>query len=321
MDMKQLTLFDTNEIRCTPKTGSSKFSKWSYSHRNVLEQCARRYYYQYYGSLLMTSNNDPQKEKLNFLKKLENRHLRIGDILHSVIRTYLYRLQNGEQWSLDRILGWSRKMYSKDLAFSRQYEHGTPLPKGDYPPVLLLEFYYGWSNAESLCSDAGERLVAALTNFMTSQNFVQFKEEASDPSTLIEAPTNMKNTYFSLSGKIDLAYRKNGKVIIVDWKTGGSSSGDDSLQMLAYALWAKQKFECPLDTIILHKVYLEDKTFSTFHVGEKDIARVEARILQDLERMQEADNHGRRGLVNAFTPCAQPKVCKLCEFQEICPKE
>ena len=321
MDLKQLTLFDTDEIRWTPLKCSSKFSKWSYSRRNVLEQCARRYYYQYYGSLLKPSNSDPQKEKLNFLKNLENRHLRIGNILHSVIRTYLYKQQNGEQWSLNRLLSWSRKIYSKDLAFSRQYEHGNPLPKDDYPPVLLLEFYYGWSDAESLCSNAEERLIAALTNFMTSRNFAQFREGATDPSTLIEAPTNMKNNYYSLSGKVDLAYMKNGKVIIVDWKTGGSSSGDDSLQMLAYALWVKHRFECPVDAIKLHKVYLEDNTFSTYHIGEKEIARVEARIIQDLERMQEAENHARRGLVNAFTPCAQPKVCELCQYREICPKE
>ena len=321
MDLEQLTLFDTDEIRWTPLKCSSKFSKWSYSRRNVLEQCARRYYYQYYGSLLKTSNNDPQKVKLNFLKNLENRHLRIGKILHSVIKTYLYKLQNEEHWSLDRLLSWSQKMYGKDLAFSRQYEHGNPLPKGDYPPILLLEFYYGWSDAGSLCSNAGERLITALTNFITSRNFARFREGATDPSALIETFTKMKNNYYSLDGKVDLAYMKDDKTIIVDWKTGGSSSGDGSLQMLAYALWARQKFECPVDAIKLHKVYLEDNTFCTYHIGEKDIARVEARILQDLERMQEADNYGKRGLVEAFTPCAQPKVCRLCEFQEICPME
>ena len=56
-------------------------------------------------------------------------------------------------------------------------------------------------------------------------------------------------------------------------------------------------------------------------MSEKALRRVEARILQDLERMQEVDNRGKQGIIDAFTPCAQPKVCEMCQFQEICPKE
>ncbi len=231
------------------------------------------------------------------------------------------KLQEGKHLSLSGLLQWALDAFRKDVNFSRQYKRGTPLPDEKYPPNLLLEFYYGQSDAEYLCFESEERIIKALTNFVKSQKFDRFREGVTDPSALIEESDRMKNDYFALSGKVDLAYRKDDRFVIVDWKTGGSNSSDDSLQILAYALWAKHKFECPLDTITLHRVYLEDNTFSTFRVGEKDIARVEARILQDLDRMQEADNYGKRGLVEAFTPCAQPKVCTLCQFQEICPKE
>ena len=321
MDTMQMDLFEIVGIDIPTKSKKPTQLKWSFSKRGMLEQCPRRYYYEYYGSNLTAAKNDPQKEKLRFLKKLQNRHLRTGDILHYVIRWNLMKLQEGEHLSLNRLLQWALNDFRKDIKFSQQYKHGTPLPDEEFPPTLLLEFYYGQSNAESLCSEAEERLIRALTNFAKSQNFAQFREGVTDPSALIEESARMKNDYFTLSGKVDLVYRKNDKYVIVDWKTGGSNSSDDSLQMLAYALWAKHKFECPLDTITLHRVYLEDNTFSTFHVGEKDIARVEARILQDLERMQEVDNYGKQGLVEAFTPCAQPKVCELCQFQEICPKE
>lgn len=321
MEPIQLDLFEGTGIDIQTKSKKPTQLIWSFSKRGVLEQCPRKYYYEYYGSNLNTAKNDPQKEKLRFLKKLQNRHLRTGDILHYIIRWYLKKLQENEPLSLDWLLQWAKADFQKDISFSQQYDHGTPLPDEKYPPTLLLEFYYGQLEAESLYSEAEERLIRALTNFAKSQNFAQFREGVTDPSALIEESARIKNDYFTLSGKVDIVYRKGDKYVIVDWKTGGSNSSDDSLQMLAYALWAKQKFECALDTITLHKVYLEDNTFSTFHVGEKDIARVEARILQDLERMQEADNYGNRGLVEAFTPCAQPKVCELCQFQEICPKE
>lgn len=321
MDGKQLTLFGISEVGLDSKVSESNFSNWSYSRRKVLEQCARRYYYEYYGSILKKSNNDPQKEKLNFLKKLQNRYLRTGDILHFVVRWYLKKLQEGERILLDQLLRWAQEVYHRDINYSQQYKQGSPLFDDFRQPKLMQEYYYKLSDAQSLCSDAEKRLVSALKNFVKSQNIVQYREGAAHPSALIEVPAHMKNNYFFLRGKVDLVYWKNDKIIIVDWKTGGASSSDDSLQMLAYALWAKTEFELPPNSIILNLVYLADNTVSTFSVNEKKLLRVEARILQDLDRMQEVDSYGTRGIVEAFTPCAQQKVCDLCEYREVCPKE
>lgn len=267
------------------------------------------------------SNNDLQKEKLNFLKKLQNRHLLSGKKLHSVIKAYLKKLKEGEQWTLEGLLSWARRIYRSDLKYSQEYEHGTMLPDDKYPPTLLLEFYYGWSNAESLSIQAEERLITALTNFMESKKIDQFREGAGDTSAMIEKPIHLKEVNFTFRGTIDLAYWKGDRVVIVDWKIGSAGSSDDSLQMLAYAWWAKQEFKRLVDCIIPHRVHLADDIVSTFNVNENALTRVEARILQDLERLQEADKYGKQGRVEAFTPCAQPNICKLCQFQEVCPKE
>ena len=312
---KQLTLFEL------PESHESNLSEWSHSRRETLDRCVRKYYYQYYGSNLNTAKNDPQNEKVRFLKKLKNRHLRSGDILHFVISWYLKKSQQGKQLSLDQLQQWARKVYRKDIKYSQQYEHGTPLSDDIRHPKLLLEFYYALPDAEPFCSEEEERLVTALKNFIIGQNCAQFREGAGKTSALIEKSARLKTGHFALSGRVDLAYWEDDRLVIVDWKIGSAGSSDDSLQMLAYAWWAKQEFELPVDRIIPHRVHLADDTVSTFNVSEQALARVEARILQDLDRMREADKYGLRGAVGAFTPCAQPKICEMCQFQEICPKE
>ena len=79
---------------------------WSYSRRNLLQQCPLSYYFEYYGSKKRIAEAEPRKERLRFLKGLSSRHLRTGEITHLVIRTYLNRLREGEEWSLERLVSW-----------------------------------------------------------------------------------------------------------------------------------------------------------------------------------------------------------------------
>ena len=194
MSGKQMTLFEESEIQWSTKSHKPIFSEWSHSRRETLEKCARKYYYEYYGSNLRKAKEDPQKEKLHFLEALGNRNLRTGNILHLVIKTYLNKLRQGEEWSLNRLLHWARKIYHADLEYSRRYKHGTPLPDEKYPPTLLLEFYYGWPDAESLSAEAGKRLVTALTNFMTSAVYASTHLNFSNPNVAQRLPLELKRT-------------------------------------------------------------------------------------------------------------------------------
>ena len=319
----QLELFDAPPGGSPALVSEKKpaLLSWSYSRREALEQCPRRYYYQYYGSHSRLAKTEPQKPPLQFLKKLSNRYLRPGEIVHLVIRTYLKRLRQGEAWSLERLLSWARDMYRRDLAYSQRYQPGGPLPEEQYPPVLLLEFYTGIDNAEELWAESETRLVAALTNFVESPRFAHFRAGGCQNSALVEKRITVKTPHFSLTGQMDLAYPDLGRVMIVDWKIGSSSGGGDSLQLLSYALAAMQKFRCQPEQIDLCRVHLADNEVVPFLVGEKEIVRARARILQDVERMQALDGYGRDAVSQAFTPCGQPRICALCPFQKICPKE
>lgn len=94
---------------------------WSYSRREVLEHCPRKYYYHYYGSSSRTAKIDPNKKALKFLKKLSNRHMRIGSIFHLIVSTYFKKLIEGETWELQRLLRWAQSIYQKDYEFSKNF--------------------------------------------------------------------------------------------------------------------------------------------------------------------------------------------------------
>ncbi len=323
---QQLTLFNLQDVCSVTHQPSAKSSqiKWSYSRRSLLEQCPRRYYYQYYGATKRTANTDSHKQTLHLLNKLSNRYLRIGEIAHLVIRTYLTRQQQGEEWTLNRVLRWAQSIYHRDLEYSRQYKQKN-LPSfqssSNNLPAILLEFYYGFDNAEVLWAESEEQLLTALTNFIKSPEFAPLRTGGSQANALIEKRISLKKEHFSIGGQIDLAYPDNDRFAIADWKIGGASGGNDSLQLLSYAFWVREKFSYASDSIDLYQAHLASNQVSPFVVHDKEILRTKARIIQDLEKMRTIDNYGRNGIAEAFTPCGQPRVCNLCPFQESCPKE
>lgn len=300
----------------------SRLKEWSYSRREVFEKCQRLYYYQYYGASARTAKTDPQKERLRFLKGITNRYMRAGDIMHWAISCSLKaRAKKGSEWSRNFLVEFARKRFQEDLSFSRGYKEGTPLPEELSAPSLLMELYYGLEDAEKRCGEVEEKMVRALQSFQTVAEYVPFRAGVDGDQAKVESPVSVKHQGVSLRGKVDLAFSKTGRANVVDWKMGEGDGGADSLQLLFYAIWAMQTFSCLPDQVDLFKAHLGGGTVSRFDFGPKAILRAEARISQDVERMRSVDEYGRDGLVEAFTPCGQERVCAGCVFQGVCPKE
>lgn len=295
--------------------------QWSYSRRSLLEQCPRAYYYQYYGANKRTAKAELLKKRLHFLKSLTNRHLRTGDIVHLVIRTYLNRLQKKDVWDVRRVLSWARQIFQRDHVYSSSYQPGVACSNDSYPPALLLEFYHDLEDADHLFSESESRMLAALENFASNPAFDNFRNGACHPGALIERFISIKNNRFSMRGKLDLAYPDGDRIVVVDWKIGRSEGNDDSLQLLSYALAAIKEFKCQPGCIDLYRVHLSDSSIASYNVTEREVLRSESRIIQDLERMEMMDDYGKQAFADAFTPCAQPQICKHCRFQDVCPKE
>lgn len=290
--------------------------KWSYSKRSRFEQCSRAYYYTYFGS---TNNQDPLGKRIQFLKELSNRYLNPGNIAHLVIRTFFRKAQQGDIWKPDRLVSWGLKMLRDNRSYSQQHPDGSYIPPGKFPPKLLMEYYYGLENVEILYDEAETRLQQALTNFASAQSFAAFRFHGQQPGTIVEEWIELNSLPYVVTGQVDLAYKENDIVTIVDWKIGkDDAEGEDSLQLAAYALWATEHFSCHPDQIRIYKAYLGSEEVVSFEADQMKLDAARVRIIQDSERMVAMETYGQRGVSSAFTPCYQTGVCRNCPFQELC---
>ncbi len=291
---------------------------WSFSKVGTLKQCPRKYYYQYYGSKKRLALDETEKERLIFLSGLSNQHLVGGSIVHTVIATFLKKRSSGEEWELDRLISWAKKILQDSITFSENNRDGHSDVR-KYPPDILKEVYYSKVDPAELRNETEIKIVTNLTNFIESEKFEFLKGGASQPGAMVERKAVFeleKNT--KIDGQIDVAFKADNRIIIADWKTGKVEFQDTSLQLLAYALWAIEILGVSPTEIKIQKAYLLEDKIEDLEFSEQHLFRAKTRILQDVEMIRELHDFGKSAVSEAFTKCDQEKICDLCPFQEVC---
>jgi hypothetical protein len=319
----QLTLFEVGPPPVAARTAGLESVTWSYSRRSTLERCALRYYFEYFGASKRTAKSEPAKDELRLLKRLASRHERGGAILHLAIAWYLREAQRGRAPSVERLVGWARHLFDMDRTYSRRDPDGRePDESAKYPPVLLREYHYRQADAEQLCDDAEARLCETLFAFVTDARYGALRLAGTQPGALIEHPFKLVGAQLPcrVDGKLDFACVSGERVTIIDWKLGGADgTGDDSLQLAAYALWAIGHFGCDPSMLRVCKVHLSSGEVVDFRADVAVLTDARARIVQDAVRMAAVQAYGEAAISEAFTPCGQPAICGGCPFQRVCP--
>jgi CRISPR/Cas system-associated exonuclease Cas4 (RecB family) len=249
------------------------------------------------------------------MKALTNRHMLAGNILHSLIDL---RLRRGAGWAAPWFTQKAAERFDTAVAFSKHPEQVV----GDsrFTPQILSEIAYEESDADSLVLQSRTRLLTAMQTFLSNPLIQAVYQPVTAGEHDIEAKVKeLRLADFSIDGKVDLLGRDDDGIQIVDWKIGEADSFDDSLQLFIYGLWLGRKYAEPPNRIRARKVFLTGPTVSQpVALNDAMMRRGKARIVQDIELMQELDPYGRQGNEEAFTPCAHPNVCRQCSFRGVC---
>jgi hypothetical protein len=318
--MLPLPLFDEVRLSVLPLEARLARLTWSYSRRSTLEQCARRYYYEYFGASLRAAKGASDKEDLHFLKGLATRHERAGAIAHLAIAWYFKRAQGGQpppptdSW---RGHAGSSKRTARTpepirmevasqrprAASRRSYCASTTIAIREWKSSAMK-----WKLSCSMHCTRSSRPRRSARFAWLVQHRVRWSSTPSNCATRVD-------------GKVDLAYARDDCVTIVDWKMGPSDgSGDESLQLAVYALWALDHFGCEPSALRLAEAHLGSRDVVDFGVDGSILDAARARIVQDVVRMATVEPYGDAGTEEAFSPCLMPAICNACPFQRACPE-
>jgi CRISPR/Cas system-associated exonuclease Cas4 (RecB family) len=291
-----------------PETAQGRALTWSLSRHDTFTRCRRRYWLNYY---LAFSNQEVAR-----LKELSSLDLWVGSLVHDAIEVYLKTYHHtGDRKHMDpeRII--------------RQVTHGQMPQDWSFSLIgnkrfRLFEHEYGIDvSADDKKMRVG-MVVRALRNFFAGPILAEAIAVGRKNWLTIDEVKPYEIEGVTVNAALDFAYRRaDGRVHIVDWKTGRSESRTSQIQIAGYALIALQqgwaKVPEDIDATLSYLALGTDKTKT---MTEAIIDKARSTIKASAQAMRDAVadpalNIGRR---DDFPLTTSQWDCKRCAFKGIC---
>jgi len=281
---------------------------WSVSRHDTFHSCRRKYFYSYYAA-----REDPE---IHRLKKLSALPLWAGSVVHETIEEILKTRDSlpsdVEQEAIvhaavhSRMLGeWKDSEAGPEPGRFRLFEHEyeTPVEKEDKKLLVTIVMR---SLRNFFRSDVvQEAFAVGRANWLTVEDLATF--------TVGDVEVRLR---------MDLAFRdREGRVVIVDWKTGRNEGHFSEVQLAGYALYAaEQGWVQEAEELRTELAYLVIPRFVRRTVDTRTLDSARAFIKKSAGSMREllVDPGQNTARLEDFAMVDRPQRCRRCNFRRLC---
>ncbi len=289
---------------------------WSKSRHESLVECARKYFYQYYGSWGGWDAGAPEIiRRLYLLKQMKNLDLATGTAVHTTIEETLRQLQSGVAPDPVAARSRVRDLLNQAWAESRR-QRWRDDPKRF---ANLFEHYYRQSPTPGRIDQIRAKALGCIDRFFQLPWFDFIR--GSEPSAFvsIEELDSFEVDGVKVFVKLDFALRRNGLYYLFDWKTGKAGERDP-LQLACYANFGAHRWGASPEAIRIVIAYLgdgmaEERTITAAEMDQAlrfiadSAATMRARLVNPM------DNVAR---IEDFPQVDDRRLCARCVFREVC---
>jgi len=295
---------------------------WSFSRDNLFSECRRKYYYNYYGSWggWKKESADEVTRSLYVLKNLVNMKIWKGDAVHKEISRIFKSFETtGMISSYETSVKRATKIMRDEFRFSKAKEYWRT-DKSLRKVNALFEHEYDLDISDYEWIDNYNDVIKCLKNFHNSDVVAQLKELG--PESLITVDS-ITPTAFDYNGEIiyvnlDLAYKDDDEVKIVDWKTGTGES--NPLQFVVYVFHTNETLGTPLDKLTVIEYNLQENKQYFHKFTADDITEAKEYMENSMSAMKSClyDPLENAASMEEFPRTDEQWRCGYCNFKKIC---
>jgi hypothetical protein len=284
---------------------SNGFS-WSVSRHDSFHTCRRRYFYAYYAS-----QEDPEVQRL---KRLSALPLWAGSVVHETIEQVLKTRETlptpEEQEAIVRAA-----VHGQMLTEWRESEAGSPR-------FRLFEHEYQTPVEAEDKKIAVGTVMRSLRHFFRSETLRAAYAAGRERWLSVEDLVSFHVDDVEVFLRMDLAYRDlNGRVVIVDWKTGRAEGRFNDVQLAGYALSAVERgWVASPEEIETELAYLVIPRYRRRSVDAKRVEAARHFIRKSAGNMKALllDPLANLARLEDFPMIEKPRVCRRCNFRRLC---
>jgi CRISPR/Cas system-associated exonuclease Cas4 (RecB family) len=288
-----------------PAAAGQGFS-WSISRHDTFQSCRRRYFYSYY-----VAPEDPEVKRL---KRLSALPLWAGSVVHETIEELLKTRETmpseTEQEAIvrtavhSRMLGDWRASEAASPDFRLfEHEYGTPVEAEDKKIVVGI-------------------VMRSLRNFFRSEVLHEAFAVGRSQWLTVEDLASFHVGDVEVRLRMDLAFRdRQGRVVIVDWKTGRNEGRFSEVQLAGYALYAAEKgWVASPEELRTELAYLAVPRYVRRTVDSRKLDHARRFIQKSAGTMKSLllDPLANRGRLEDFPMIDRPRACRRCNFRKLC---
>jgi hypothetical protein len=291
---------------------------WSVSRDRLFGECARKYYFNYYGYWGGWEPDAPERVRETYiLKQLAHRATWIGQVVHDCIKRSLENLaRNIPVLPLDEILTITRDRMRRDFRSSRG-GHYRSNPKH---ACGLFEHEYNLDVPDEKWREAWEHVARCLTTFYKSETYAELSALAPEDFLEVERLSTYDLDGNPVSIRLDCVTREKDRVVVWDWKTGKREGRDAKFQLACYAFYASKTYGVPIHRITLRRYELYHDDLLEDKMGERELGEVLSHIRGSIADMKATLDDPERNFASeaCFAQVTRREVCYRCEFLKVC---
>lgn len=302
---------------------------WSHSRGRALHDCARAYWYTYYGSWGgWVADGDPAVRQAYVEKKLTSRPMWTGTVVHGIAETGLKRAMQDarrgavREWSLEEMRAAAHRTVNEDIVGS---ETGAWLER-PARRTGFAEHYYALPVTHADWDAAADEIDRQVVNLHGNRIYQRLLVTAARIREVEELrrfavgdPAFGAQVYLAVDA---LVADGKGGVVIIDWKTGENhDDAEIGSQLGIYGLYATQELGVPEDQIVAMHVNLRHGTETRHPVGPVEIALARAAVLAGVAEMRAPLRDVANNLADKDDFPTVPEGsdrCRWCNFRRSC---
>lgn len=298
---------------------ANEFS-WSRSRDATFQECRRKYYYHYYGAWGGWELDAPAEvRRLYVLKQLASRQAWAGRLVHDAIEMALHAFRDGRELPVEPFVADVVARMRNEWRSSRDGRY-RERPK----TVALFEHEYLIDLKPEAWQALRGNVTACLRNFFRLPLLAEIRRTPPEHWSI-----EHWSKVFDFEGTPvwvapDFGFwTGQGRLALVDWKTGGANPDASAFQLGCYALYAHEVLGVPPAQVDLLEVNLREPQVTAVHWDDARLEAVREQLRLSIRAMRAylVDPDANEARQADFERTEDLRICRWCNFRAVCRPE